>query len=64
MSDSPGAREERKVFRRQTPPGAMPGTIRTDPEAPHPVIRVMVIFFRKLGWLGAGEKMGKSEPEN
>lgn len=41
MSDSPGTREEHKVFRRQTLPGAMPGTIRTDPEAPHPVVRIM-----------------------
>ena len=24
----------------------------------------MVIFFRKLGWLGSGEKKGKGEPEN
>jgi len=30
-----------KVFHRRTLPGAVPGTLQTDPEAPHPVIRVM-----------------------
>ena len=34
-------KEERRVFRRQTLPGAMPGTLKTDPEAPHPIIRIM-----------------------
>ena len=46
MSDKPGRRGDRKVFRRQTLPGATPGTIMTDPGAPHPVIRVMA-------WSGA-----------
>ncbi|MGD8353007.1 MAG: magnesium/cobalt transporter CorA [Pseudomonadota bacterium] len=34
-------KSDRKIFRRQTLPGAMPGTIQTDPEAPPPAIHVM-----------------------
>ncbi len=35
-------RKERKnhILRRRTPPGALPGTLIVDPEAPHPVIRI------------------------
>lgn len=41
MKYNPRTKDDRKVFHRQAPPGSMPGTIRTDPDAPHPVIRVM-----------------------
>jgi magnesium transporter len=37
-----GKDERERVFRRRTPPGAMPGSILTDPEAPYPELRVMV----------------------
>ena len=34
-------RPKKHTHRRRTPPGAPPGTWSVDPEAPHPVIRVM-----------------------
>lgn len=36
-----GGKKAGSVFHRRTLPGAIPGTLKTDPEAPHPVIRVM-----------------------
>jgi len=36
-----GKEEREKVFRRRTPPGAMPGSLITDPRSPFPELRVM-----------------------
>lgn len=67
MSEKPKKRRRPHGFRRRTAPGAAPGTIRVDPEAPKPVLHVFAWTEKTIeesplestaairDWLGRGE---------